>query len=485
MKILKASKIFQHGKFIENHVILIYRDVIEDVIPCSELGYLTQISEVVDFGECSIIPGFIDTHTHMIGYGLDQHMNLSNFESFEEVKEYISETIKKHKAEVYIFTNFDESKWKRKTIPSKDDLDKISKKPIFLRRICGHIGVGNSSFIDLLGKTNQINPGKCDLMNGIFWEDIPLNIHSLFPPSREVLEDAFLEAQDTFIKNGITTIHEIGSTNNFRFFQHMMRHKKLKIRVRYYISNGVPEYFDKIGLESGFGNSFLKLQGLKFFADGSVGGESALFSFPYGIKKGQGLWLLPENALTIYKRASETNLQVATHSIGNLAIKRVLDIIESTKDYDLFRIEHFEFPDAEDVERASKMEVKISIQPNFALNWGTKGGMYQSKLGDFYINNNPLRILKDKGIKFAFGSDAMPPSPLYGIQTATEHPIPEYSLDLSEAIVRYTEWGSAFTNECNFLGKIEPGLAADFTVLEPGLKSVKATIIGGEIFEYG
>lgn len=485
MKIFTAAKIFLNGSFVENHSIVVIRDLIEDIVPSQELANLKQFAEIYDFGDSFIIPGFIDTHTHMIGHGLNQLSSISNFCSFEEVKDYISDAIRQRKEEVFIFTDFDESRWKERKFPEKKDLDEISEKPIFLRRICGHIGIGNSAFIEMLSKMYPSVAVKLNYEKGIFWEDVPLQIHSLFPPSSEALEMAFQNAQSEFIRNGITTIHEIGSLRNFRFFQEMMRKGKLKLRSRYYVSGASPEDYKRCGIEYGFGNALFKFQGLKYFADGSVGAESALFSFEYGSKKEKGMWLLPENMENILREAVRANLQVAIHAIGNLAIREVLNLIEKINNVNLVRIEHFEFPDMEDIERAAKMSIKISVQPNFALNWGTENGLYQSKIGEHYKKNNPLNTLKEKNVNFAFGSDAMPPSPLFGIQAATEHPNRAEAIDLTEAILRYTAWGAHLTEETDTLGKIERGYTADFVVTDTEIKKIKATVISGEIISNG
>ncbi|MDI6851671.1 MAG: amidohydrolase family protein [bacterium] len=485
MKLLKSSKIFDGESFIEGYSILVNNGIIEDLVSKEDEPYISQIAEVIDFGDATVVPGFIDTHTHMLNYGINQETSIEKFETFEDIAEFIKGFISQNNLPYYIFTDFDESRWKDVKTPTRSDLDKISEKPIFLRRICGHMGVGNTSFIRLLSERVDLNAVKYDAETGIFLEEIPLKIHSIFPYSEDFQEQALLKAQDVFLKNGITTIHEIGTYRELRLLQKLRRNGKLKIRVRFYISDTTPYNFEFTGIESGLGDQLLKFQGLKYFADGSVGGESALFSFPYGKRKSQGLWLLKDNIEEEFKKALELNLQIAIHAIGNLAIKRTLSIIEEIGCGESFRIEHFEFPEDEDIEKAKNLKVKISVQPNFIYNWGREKGMYESKLGKFFLKNNPLKKFIKADLEFAFGSDAMPPSPITGIKGATLHPLCDERLTTEEALKYYTKKGAALTQEESQLGEIKRGCLADFVIVDNNLEEIKATIGNGEILSRG
>jgi predicted amidohydrolase YtcJ len=480
MKILKARKIFVDGKFEEGKIAIVVNDKIEDIVPVSDAELFKNFVEYYEFEDGILLPGFVDTHTHMMGYGINSVNSLEDTTSWEEAAERIRNTLNNQDLEVYIFTEFDESKWKEGKLPTREDLDKISKKkPIFLRRVCGHIGVGNTPFLNLILSRSQFDLSKISEVDGIFLEDVPLHINNLFPPSMELLNKAFDLAQERFIKEGITTISEIGGLRNFKFLQKKWKDGELKIRVRYYVEGVEPDILILAGVESGLGDDFFKVMGVKYFADGSVGGESAYFSFPYGERKKQGLFLLPDNFESILKKYFENNIQVAVHAIGNLAIKKLIEIAERIKTPELLRIEHCEFPDRDDIPRIARRKIKVSMQPNFAGNWGMEMGLYHKKLGDFYRFNNPINTFIKEGVWYAFGSDAMPPSPLFGIKSAINHPIQEERIDIEEAISRYTEYGAYLTFDEGDIGKIAHGYKADFVVMDEKLEKVKAVFING------
>ncbi|MEO0258685.1 MAG: amidohydrolase family protein [candidate division WOR-3 bacterium] len=481
MKIFTAKKIFVDGKFEEKLAVVVSGEKIEDIISHHEVEHFKNFAEFYDFGENLLLPGFIDTHTHMMGYGLNTTNNLNSTMSWEEAEEVIKKTLTSFESDVYIFTDFDESKWRKNKLPTRKDIDKISsKKAIFLRRICGHIGVGNTAFINLISGNPAFDSAKLSENEGIFIEDVPLHIYDIFPPSEEVMEKAFEVSQRKFLEEGITTISEIGNKRAFRFLQRKWKKGELKLRIRYYLSDVDPDYIISSGFETGLGDHNFKFMGIKFFADGSVGGESAYFSFPYGDNKSQGVFLLPDNFFEIAEKCVSNQIQLAIHAIGDFAIRKVIEILEALTNPGLVRIEHFEFPDKDDIKKISKLKIKLSIQPNFIENWGMEGGMYHKKLGDFYKSNNPLKTLISAGVNFAFGSDAMPPSPLAGIIASTKHPLEEERLTIEEAIPFYTEWGGHLTFEQNIIGKIKPGYLADFVVVDKNFKKVIATFVGGD-----
>jgi predicted amidohydrolase YtcJ len=155
------------------------------------------------------------------------------------------------------------------------------------------------------------------------------------------------------------------------------------------------------------------------------------------------------------------------------------------------RIEHAELITEEQIKRAQELGLILSMQPNFAGQWGYPGGMYETRLGERYRNNNPFRQILDAGVVVAFGSDCMPLGPLYGIHCAVNHPNPECRMTPEEALRCYTISGAYASFEENVKGSIEVGKLADLVVLsESPLEAspdtikdirVEITMVGGEV----
>ncbi len=426
-----------------------------------------------------IIPGFIDSHTHLIHEGLssffpDLYESYSLDEAIQKVLEFKGKDLP-----FILALNFDESKWKEKKLPTKKDLDKISKdKPVIFRRICGHLAVTNTK-----GLEKFINFKGVDKNSGIMREFVPLRIFSLLSIPDEIFLNSLEIAIEKAIRNGITTCHEIVGRKGFYYFLKLKEKNKLKIKIRYYAPYNLIKEIEKIGILRGFGDDYFKFCGVKIFADGSIGSKKASISFNYKGERKRGQMLISKKEFQkILKICEDKNFQLAIHAIGDRAIKNVINWSkEVIKKTDLrHRIEHAEMIDEESLEEINKISFTLSIQPNFIKNWQFEGGMYEERLGKEWIYKmNPLKTMIEKGVKIGFGSDCMPFSPLYGIEGALSHPSERERIDFFQALKIYTK-GSAFLSfDENKLGEIKENYPADIVILKD--KKIEKVIIDGEI----
>jgi predicted amidohydrolase YtcJ len=104
--------------------------------------------------------------------------------------------------------------------------------------------------------------------------------------------------------------------------------------------------------------------------------------------------------------------------------------------------------------------------------------------------SNPLRWIHDAGIPLAFGSDGMPPSPLYGLHGAIHGTYPAQRLTIEEAIACYTSGGARFAFEEGEKGELLPGMLADLVVLDQdprwdpdrvNERVIEMTFVGGQL----
>ncbi|MGH8103781.1 MAG: amidohydrolase [bacterium] len=271
--------------------------------------------------------------------------------------------------------------------------------------------------------------------------------------------------------------------------------------------------------ERAFGDDTLTIRGIKFFADGSIGARTALLSDDYA--DAPGVRGQPYLDLPVIEEGIRTvvaaGFQPVTHAIGDAAIERVVSIYERvlsdtphpSKDsgqalhlprkgegkgegkrlgQDLGfrpRIEHFEMPSIEHIERLKSVGGIASMQPNFIGEWGLPGAMYEQRLGHSrWERMNPLWEIQRRGLPMCFGSDMMPFSPLYGIRCALMSPVRRQQIKEREAILAYTEGGACAAFMEHRWGKIGPGYCADFVVLDDSpseMANVRMTVFGGEI----
>lgn len=417
-----------------------------------------------------LIPGFVDTHTHMASYGLKlQRPDFGSVQSLEEFLEKLRTEVAEFRGRFLIGEGFDQSIWPENRLPTREELDRVTgKTPVIIRRVCGHVAVANTAALERIPKDV---PGV-DRQQGWLFEDVPLHLHKFVPPDFEEVKLGILAAQERLLALGITSVHDIGSPSQFRAYQELRQAGLLKIRVTFHILDRYAEAWLQSGITTGLGDDQLRVGGVKFFLDGSVGARTAAFfgRYPGHATTGQLNWRTPDLQRHLQK-FHEHGLQVLCHAIGDRAIHQVVQIwkgILAGGNPLRHRIEHLEFPLEKDLDLMAKLGLYASLQPNFVARWGKPGALYDRNLGPVrWHRNNPFRQILDRGIRVAFGSDGMPYGPLYGLVGAVEHPNPEARISLKEALNLYTQAGTAFSFEEDQKGKLAKRYVADMVYLYP------------------
>ncbi len=449
--------------------------------------------ETIDLRGKYTIPGFIDAHTHLISDGITmQRLDLGKSRSLDECLGKISADIKKK--EVVFASKWDEASWRADDSNklTRRTLDRISsKKPIIMRRVCGHYAVVNTAALRCIPRHRKI----VDRQRGRLFEDAALNLNDFFPPSDEMLEKAVLLAGNMALRQGITSVHEISKPAYFRVLQ--KKRRDLKIRYAVYLTEKYHEYVLRAGLTSGYGDDWLKFAGTKVFLDGSIGARTAALRHPYAGTRRRGILLVPVSRLEhIIKTAEEAGIQLMLHSIGDRSTEVALRVLEkhtASGNPLRHRLEHLEILNDDLVADIGRMKIVASMQPNFVHCWQNPGGLYQKVLGPRYIGMNRFKSLLDRGVPVAFGSDCMPLGPLYGIRGAIRHPSAREQLSAAEAFGLYTNGGAFATFEEKRKGRLEPGCFADIAVLNEnpleeknlGTLKIQMLIVGGAVVYNG
>lgn len=456
-----------------------------DVGTDKEILYLkTNKTKIIDAKGKSVIPGFIDAHTHFISMGIGfLQVNLFDAKSKEEALKKLKDSIRHiSKGEWLIGRGWDESRWPENEYITKNDLDAISSEiPIFLYRICGHLATVNSVALSILKLPKEIK--EIDYKHG-FLKELALEIaKKKINRHKNQLERGLRLALQHAMKLGVTSIHENITFKEFTVFQNFYEENpdKLTTRVYFLLWHTYLDQIKKQSLKTGWGHEFLRFGAIKLMVDGSVGAKTAAFFEPYvDDQKNYGLLLFEEEVLLeVFEIVNKFDIQLAIHAIGDRAIDLVLNTLKLIhkkydKKYLRHRIEHFEFPTEEQLRLAKELNIIASMQPNFVANWGMPNGLYEKRLGrERFKRNNPFRRIIDQDIVIAFGSDCMPMNPIYGIWGAINHPIKESRLSIEEAIKAYTLNAAYASHEESIKGSIEPGKIADLLILSHNLNSIE------------
>ena len=472
-------------------------------------------SEVIDASGRTVLPGFIDAHTHFLNMGIRmiQYVDLSTSHSLAEaikmVRERLDET---PKGNWVLGRGWDESKWPERHYIIKEDLDPFSPDhPIMLSRIDGHLITLNSRALKLAGITRATpNPPGGQVDKGVDGEpvgtlrDARHLVDKVLPRVTESLAVEGLKvACERALSLGCTSIHDAGiDAFEISAYQSAAKKEVLKTRAYMMFDDELLRSILDVGLKTGFGNELVKLGPLKIVFDGSLGARTAALFEPYDDDPStKGLLLLEVDVLKkLVREAHLAGLQVAIHAIGDRGIEYAIDAFEealktSPRKGHRHRIEHCEIMSATQIERVKQLGIIPSMQPNFVGEWSDPGGMYENRIGKRRLRqNNPYRALLDEGIHVAFGSDGMPFNPIYGIWSAVNHYIRGSRITLEEAIKCYTLDAAYAAFEEDLKGSLEPGKLADITIMSEDLTSIPAekirdvpvhmTIVNGKILYY-
>jgi predicted amidohydrolase YtcJ len=466
---------------LEDAVIVVEGSKITAVGAGSEVS-IPEGAQIIDASGKTVVPGFIDSHVHFLGIGFRlTQLQLSDSQSIEEIVSDLEEYIKSRglpEGKWVQGRGWDDQNLTEKRYPNRYDLDAVSPdNPVALTRVCGHMIVLNSRALEacdiskdtpnpdggVIDKDDQGEPtGVLRDARGLVTREVP-------PPSYDELRQGLRDAAKLAHSLGITTVHDASrpdeSGDHMSTSPYVDARNEDDLKIRAHIMTGYPREMS--------GDQWLSFGTLKIGVDGSMGAQTALLYEPYendpsttGVYVGD-----KERNRKLAADAHGKKGIVAIHAIGDLAITESLNRIEELqsaepRDDHRYRIEHYEYPIDEDIERTVEMNVVASMQPNFVGEWGWPGGMYDIRLGEARLaTGNPYRRLLDLGIHIPFGSDGMPFHALYGVWSAVNHPISESRITVEEAVQCYTLEGAYATREEDIKGSIESGKLADITIL--------------------
>lgn len=497
------------------------------------LSYKDKYTQIIDLNGRVMVPGFIDSHMHLLNLGLTMKIiDLSGVRSIQQLKTVISQYIDNHSIEPgqwVLGRGWNQDYFEEKIFPDRYILDEISQQhPIVIIRACGHAVVANSIAMEVCGvnrHTKQIEGGSMDLddrgePNGIFRENAIELIYKNMP-KKDVnsIKEAILAAQEKALSCGLTSVQtdDLQSASGAGYREVIQAYKELvqegKLKLRVYEQCLLPTidelkgFFDN-GYYPGWGDLHFRIGPLKLLTDGSLGSRTAYLTQDYKDSPGNcGICTYTQEELDqLVEFAHERNMSTAIHCIGDKAMYMAFDSIEKAMKKMPGKnvrhsIVHCQITNEELIERFKQLNVIAHVQPIF-LNYDLH--IVEDRVGvDRAKSTYNWKTLIDKGVHVAFGSDCPvePCNVMYGIYSAVTrmdlngYPeggwLPEQKISLEEALYGFTMGASYASFEENIKGSVREGKLADFTVLDDDIfqmepkqlknVAVAATIINGEI----
>jgi predicted amidohydrolase YtcJ len=311
-------------------------------------------------------------------------------------------------------------------------------------------------------------------------------------------------AQSAAHRLGLTGIQNVEGAAALTAFEQMEAEDALRLRVLAHLPVDGLDAALRGGQRSGKGSAWLVTGGVKLFLDGALGSQTAWMLEPYEGTLDRGIVLTDEPAAREALRAAARGGIAATvHAIGDAAVRRALDIIETLPRVSIpHRIEHLQLVAPADLDRAARAGIVASMQPAHLLtdiplidrHWGVRGS------GAF-----AFRSLLSAGTPIVFGSDVPVETidPRDGVFAAlnrvSRDGIPEGGwrpaerLSFGEVVHAYTAAPWAAAGRAGQGGTLEPGQVADLVAwTAPALQARSGdgtafrggravlTVVGGE-----
>lgn len=482
-------------------------------------------AHIVDLKGRTVIPGIVDSHTHVIYGGLALHgLNLSTPERSitpdkpDELVRALQAYAEAHPRDPVVFARADFGTAPPFT-PSRELLDRaVPDRPVVVHNTSEHSLWVNTAALKMAGVTDYPLPDAQEERGvirdasghpgGVLLEaGMAVMSRAVFQhvPQEDLLK--MTAAATQYLNSfGITSVvNATGDLQEVRVFAALRDRGELTVRTRTsFGAVAVPHHLTPqllADLEEArrlYHDDWVSANLVKFFLDGSTGLIPPLVYEPH------------EYAAEV-KEFDRLGYQVMTHAIRNDSVKLALDTYEQVEQSNgardrRFRIEHADMVDAADVPRFGKLHVVADMQPTFCC--GEEGLNYDT------VNPLPTdrwKSIADAGATLAFSSDwpcTWPPDPFVGMQQAVTREVwrspdtanvlgqpldgagqggavttgatyvPTERVTITQAVTAYTAGSAYAAFSDSKVGTLEIGKEADLAVLSQDIFSVPANTIG-------
>jgi len=475
----------------------------------------------------TLTPGLVDCHTHFFWWALQQALiiDVTGLPTLEQTLERIRrEANRKTVGQWVVASGFDPNLWGG-GFPTADDLDRaVADRPVMVRSRDGHSVWLNRRGLQAAGiRDDQPDPpggrylrDRHGRPTGIVQEaaiDLLPNPLAEFASRRDpqacrIIDRAVRQACRKLHAVGIVGMHCMDGAASLFHLRRLAERGALEIRCVHAIQLADLASAVSLGLRSGLGDDWFRLGGVKIFADGSLGSQTAYMFEEYPGRPGyRGVPVLVGEALTeAVTKAAEAGWACWIHAIGDQAVHDAIGAIAKacrvrTPPALPHRIEHAQCVRPNDIRRMARLGIVASVQPCHILHdiaaadrWWPQARRHAYPLG---------RMLR-AGVTLAAGSDVPvePPDPRQSLHAAVcrtdEHNRPaggwfaDQTITARQVLRAFTVGAARAAGLPPPAGTLTTGAAADLTIWYEDPLAVPATrlreipiagcVIGGKPF---
>lgn len=486
--------------------------VIEDgkivFIGREEEANIFHCEEKIDLKGRLMLPGFVDSHLHMLGYAfVEKSVKLFGTKSVEECVERAK---KWHDESSTPLTwmycrGWNEEHFDVSRYPHKDELDTINKDiPIIMVRVCGHIAVCNTCGIERLKQipTFREIAQDVDEETGLIKENAVQFFHSvLSAPSCEEVEEYIKFSIQKLNEGGFTGIQsdDLASLPGKNWRRIMDSFKALDARNEMNLRVYEQCLFERVedakafiheGFRTGQKGNMFTVGPMKLLQDGSLGAGTAALNEPYASNKENcGIAIYTQEELDdLFSFFDTHDMQAAVHCIGDRAMDMVINAIaksKARKDNPKNRhgIVHAQITNQRILERMKEHDILTYIQPVFV---DLDMNIVENQIGPERMDKvYAWKSMLDMGIHASGGSDApvvsfnIMENIYFAITMRNIHGepkegwIPGERMSVKEAVELFTKHAAYASYSEDENGTLEVGKNADMVVLEKDIFTIE------------
>ncbi len=479
--------------------------------------YIGPDTQVFEYEDKLIMPGFIDAHQHYVDGAINNSEHLCTDILFSKSEEDCVRILKEY-AETHPEENTIRGSgwlpaiWDNAPLPDKKSLDEaFPDKPVFLISADFHTMWLNSKACEIVGvspdwelKSSKVGVFENGEPNGLLFE--PEAWTRAKPYMYNFTDEQWIEMQQDILaesrKWGITGISDMSgnranqeTADSLKYIKQIEADGELTSRIYYYLNLEDADNIDTVkAMQGEFNTDKFKINGLKGFIDGTTSTRTAYMLEPYYDDASTSGDLCPLTPREIMEpriiKANKEGFQVRIHSIGDAAVRMCLDMYEASKKANGDRglnntVEHIEQINMEDVPRFAEIGAIPSMQPmHLTLDENedisekvTRFGM--EKAAYEWIHKTILRA----GGELAFGTDypVVGFNPFVSVHSAVSRVNPQGKpvcvnpwecIEVADALKAYTTGSAKAYNMHECVGKLQEGMLADIVVVDRNLFTI-------------
>lgn len=455
--------------------------------------FVASQTRLRDMRGATVVPGLIDSHTHVIEMGktMDQP-DLRDLTSIEAMVSRLKGSAANSPPDQWLLARgFDEGAWAN-AYPDRSVLDAaFPERPVYVRGLHGFAGWLNSAALAQLGIDASTPPPKGGRIivrkgraTGIVLDNAVDLVDSKIPPlPADRLEAAIVSALDSMATAGFVGVHEAGvGRRELAALERLAAAGRLPIRVYAMLDGTDRELLERWRLRgpTTTNEGRLIVRAVKGYYDGSLGARGAALISDYADSPGhRGVaGAQYEFDAEHIEKMADAGFQLAIHAIGDLGNREVLDFLAALEPRPdaRHRIEHAQLLTPVDLRRFAGLGIIASME---AVHCVEDAPWVHDRVGAERARGAyAWRSLRVEGTALTFNSD-LPGSShdiFYGLHSAVTRQNPQGQpeggfhpaerLTIEESLRAYTSWSAYAEFAEGNRGSLEVGKAADLTVMD-------------------